>query len=100
MRWCCIWSCCAESWCLAGPRRLAGRSGMWIFWRARCSGWVGGGRSWPAFCGQVVGIVMELAAAEMQENQVVVVVNAPREPLMVRVDAQLMQQALLNLLLN
>jgi signal transduction histidine kinase len=49
---------------------------------------------------QVVGIVMELTAAEMQENQVVVVVNAPREPLTVRVDAQLMQQALLNLLLN
>jgi signal transduction histidine kinase len=49
---------------------------------------------------QVVGIVMELTAAEMQENQVVVVVNAPKEPLMVRVDAQLMQQALLNLLLN
>jgi len=49
---------------------------------------------------QVVGIVMELTAAEMQENLVQVVVNAPREPLMVRVDAQLMQQALLNLLLN
>ncbi|WP_353062872.1 ATP-binding protein [Tunturibacter psychrotolerans] len=49
---------------------------------------------------QVVGIVMELTAAEMQENQVHVVVNAPREPLTVRVDAQLMQQALLNLLLN
>jgi signal transduction histidine kinase len=49
---------------------------------------------------QVVGIVMELTTAEMQENQVVVVVNAPKEPLIVRVDAQLMQQALLNLLLN
>jgi signal transduction histidine kinase len=49
---------------------------------------------------QVVGIVMELTATEMQENGVVVVVNAPREPLTVRVDAQLMQQALLNLLLN
>jgi signal transduction histidine kinase len=49
---------------------------------------------------QVVGIVMELTAAEMQENQVVVAVDAPKEPLMVRVDAQLMQQALLNLLLN
>jgi signal transduction histidine kinase len=49
---------------------------------------------------QVVGIVMELMATEMQENRVVVKVNAPKEPLMVRVDAQLMQQALLNLLLN
>ncbi|WP_158941875.1 PAS domain-containing sensor histidine kinase [Granulicella sp. S190] len=49
---------------------------------------------------QVVGVVMELTAAEMQENRVQVVVNAPKEPLMVRVDAQLMQQALLNLLLN
>jgi signal transduction histidine kinase len=48
----------------------------------------------------VVGVVMELTAAEMQENRVAVEVNAPKEPLMVRVDAQLMQQALLNLLLN
>jgi signal transduction histidine kinase len=49
---------------------------------------------------QVVGIVMELMATEMQENRVVVKANAPKEPLIVRVDAQLMQQALLNLLLN
>jgi signal transduction histidine kinase len=49
---------------------------------------------------QVVGVVMELTAAEMQENQVAVIVDAPREPLMVRVDAELMRQALLNLLLN
>jgi signal transduction histidine kinase len=49
---------------------------------------------------QVVGVVMELTTAEMQENQVQVVVDAPKDPLMVRVDAQLMQQALLNLLLN
>jgi signal transduction histidine kinase len=49
---------------------------------------------------QVVEVVMELTAAEMQENRVQLVVDAPREPLMVRVDAQLMQQALLNLLLN
>jgi signal transduction histidine kinase len=48
----------------------------------------------------VVGVVMELTAAEMQENRVVMKVDAPKEPLMVRVDAQLMQQALLNLLLN
>src|SRR3984957_6475813 len=37
---------------------------------------------------QVVGIVMELTTAEMQENQVVGVVNARREPLTVRGDAQ------------
>jgi signal transduction histidine kinase len=49
---------------------------------------------------QVVEIVMELMATEMQENRVVVKVNAPKEPLIARVDAQLMQQALLNLLLN
>ncbi|NYF89148.1 ATP-binding protein [Tunturiibacter empetritectus] len=49
---------------------------------------------------QVVEVVMELTAAEMQENRVQVMVDGPREPLMVRVDAQLMQQALLNLLLN
>jgi signal transduction histidine kinase len=49
---------------------------------------------------QVVGTVMELMATEMQENRVVLKVNAPKEPLIVRVDAQLMQQALLNLLLN
>jgi signal transduction histidine kinase len=49
---------------------------------------------------QVVAVVMDLTSAEMQENRVKVVVDAPREPLMVRVDAQLMQQALLNLLLN
>jgi signal transduction histidine kinase len=49
---------------------------------------------------QVVGAVMELTAAEMQENGVHVSVDAPAEPLMVRVDGELMQQALLNLLLN
>ena len=49
---------------------------------------------------KVVEVVMELTAAEMHENRVHVMVDAPREPLMVRVDAQLMQQALLNLLLN
>jgi signal transduction histidine kinase len=49
---------------------------------------------------QVVAIVMDLTSAEMQENRVRVVVDAPKDPLMVRVDAQLMQQALLNLLLN
>jgi signal transduction histidine kinase len=48
----------------------------------------------------VVGRVMELTAAEMQENGVKVTVEAPREVLLVRVDTELMQQALLNLLLN
>jgi signal transduction histidine kinase len=48
----------------------------------------------------VVGVVMELTSAEMQENRVRVVMEAPKDPLMVRVDTQLMQQALLNLMLN
>lgn len=48
----------------------------------------------------IVGNVMELTAVELQENGVRVTVQAPREPMMVRVDAELMQQALLNLLLN
>jgi signal transduction histidine kinase len=49
---------------------------------------------------QVVGIVMELTAVEMEENGVHVTVGAPHEPMMVRADAELMQQAVLNLLLN
>ena len=49
---------------------------------------------------QVVGVVMELTAVEMEENGVQVAVEAPHEPLMVRADAELMQQAVLNLLLN
>lgn len=49
---------------------------------------------------QVVGAVMELTAVEMQENGIRVTVEAPPEPLMVRVDGELMQQAVLNLLLN
>ncbi len=49
---------------------------------------------------QVVGAVIELTAAEMQENRVQVVVDAPKESMMVRVDAELIRQALLNLLLN
>jgi signal transduction histidine kinase len=48
----------------------------------------------------VVGVVMELTAAEMEENGVRVTVEAPTEPMMVRMDAEQMQQALLNLLLN
>src|SRR6202042_3854362 len=49
---------------------------------------------------QVVGVVTELTAAEMEENGVSASVMAPQEPMMVRVDAELMQEALLNLLLN
>ena len=49
---------------------------------------------------QVVESVMELTAAEMQENGVQVSVEAPSEPIMVRVDAELIRQALLNLVLN
>jgi signal transduction histidine kinase len=49
---------------------------------------------------QVVGVVMELTAAEMEEHGVQVTVEAPHEPMMVRADAELMQQAVLNLLLN
>ena len=49
---------------------------------------------------QVVGVVMELTAAEMEEHGVSVTVQAPPEPMMVRADAELMQQAVLNLLLN
>ena len=48
----------------------------------------------------VVGIVMELTAAEMEEHGVQATVEAPAEPMMVRADAELMQQAVLNLLLN
>ena len=49
---------------------------------------------------QVIGVVMELTAVEMEENGVNVSVEAPHEALMVRADAELMQQAVLNLLLN
>jgi signal transduction histidine kinase len=49
---------------------------------------------------QVVGVVNELTAAEMEEHGVQVTVEAPHEPMMVRADAELMQQAVLNLLLN
>ena len=49
---------------------------------------------------QVVGVVIDLTAAEMEEHGVRVTVEAPQEPMMVRADAELMQQAVLNLLLN
>jgi signal transduction histidine kinase len=48
----------------------------------------------------VVEVVMELTTAELQENGVSLMVQTPAEPVMVRVDAELIQQALLNLLLN
>jgi signal transduction histidine kinase len=49
---------------------------------------------------QVVGRVMELTAAEMEENGVLARFETPKDALVVRVDAELIQQALLNLLLN
>jgi signal transduction histidine kinase len=49
---------------------------------------------------QVVGRVMELTAAEMEENGVRTRLESPADAVMVRVDAELIQQALLNLLLN
>jgi signal transduction histidine kinase len=49
---------------------------------------------------QVIGVVLELTAVEMEENGVQVEVEAPHEPIVVRADAELMQQAVLNLLLN
>jgi signal transduction histidine kinase len=48
----------------------------------------------------VVNDVVELTAVEMHENGVLVSIAAPKEPLMVRVDAEMVRQALLNLLLN
>jgi signal transduction histidine kinase len=49
---------------------------------------------------RVIGAVVELTSAEMQENGVRVEVYAPPEPVVVRVDAELVRQAVLNLLLN
>ena len=49
---------------------------------------------------QVIGSVVELTAAEMRENGVHVTAQGPRDPVMVRVDAELVRQALLNLVLN
>lgn len=48
----------------------------------------------------VIGAVTELTAAEMQENGVDIVIETPADAVMVRVDAELIQQALLNLVLN
>jgi signal transduction histidine kinase len=49
---------------------------------------------------QIVGVVIDLTAAEMEEHGVEVTVDTPHEAMMVRADAELMQQAVLNLLLN
>jgi signal transduction histidine kinase len=48
----------------------------------------------------VVGAVVELTSVEMEERGVNASVVAPHEAMMVRVDAELVQQAVLNLLLN
>ena len=48
----------------------------------------------------VVEGVAELTEAEMEENGIQLSIDAPREPLPVRVDAELLRQALLNLVLN
>lgn len=48
----------------------------------------------------VVAAVIELTGAEMAANDVEVALEAPRAPVRVRVDGELMRQALLNLLLN
>ena len=48
----------------------------------------------------VVSTVVELTAAEMRENGVTVIVKAPPEPVTVRMDGELVRQALLNLMLN
>jgi len=48
----------------------------------------------------VVATVMELTSVEMEEHGVNASVVAPHEAMMVRVDAELVQQAVLNLLLN
>ncbi len=49
---------------------------------------------------QVIAAVIDLTAAEMQDNGVHISMDAPAEPVMVRVDAELIRQAFLNLLLN
>ncbi len=48
----------------------------------------------------VVSAVVELTGAEMTENGIQLELSAPATPLLVRVDADLIRQALLNLLLN
>lgn len=48
----------------------------------------------------VIDAVVELTEAEMDENGVRILIEAPREPLLVRIDGELIRQALLNLVLN
>ncbi len=48
----------------------------------------------------VIEAVAELTEAEMDENGVRILTETPREPLLVRIDGELMRQALLNLVLN
>jgi signal transduction histidine kinase len=48
----------------------------------------------------IVAAVVELTWEQMRENNVTVRAEAPREPLMVYVDSELIRQALLNLVLN
>lgn len=49
---------------------------------------------------QVLNAVIELASAEMIENKVYIQFHSPSSPLTVRIDADLIRQATLNLLLN
>ncbi len=49
---------------------------------------------------EVIAVVVELTGAQMEESGVGVLVDVPGEPVMARVDGELMQQALLNLVLN
>jgi signal transduction histidine kinase len=49
---------------------------------------------------KVVSSVIELTGAEMAENSVRVITDLPTEPVLVRVDGELIRQALLNLMLN
>ncbi len=49
---------------------------------------------------QVVAAVLELMGAELAENNVQVLVENPQEVVPVRIDAELIRQALLNLFLN
>jgi len=48
----------------------------------------------------VIAAVAELTSVQMREVGVRMVVDAPREPLLVHIDSDLMRQALLNLVLN
>ncbi len=48
----------------------------------------------------VIEAVVELTEAEMDENGVRILIDAPRDPLLVRIDGELIRQALLNLVLN